>query len=164
MIFNIPDSSKLWKASVVFMIVFGFHLKSFAAISITSPSLDDMCVSGSYLALGDIVISEGVDGDFPFSVSNQTFILTPSVGDFEFQPGVGTVTTNVGGITGISMVVSAGSLTVTFSTDGSANLDQITISGLYVKSTASSSGTIQRNGGTATITGFPDGTDCASLI
>ncbi len=155
----------MWKTIAVFFLVFllVFHISSYASVSITSPSLNDICVSGSYSSLGDIVIAEGIDGDFQPNIANQTFTLTPSVGDFEFQPGIGTISTNVGGVTSVSMVVSLNSIAVTFSTDGSVMLDQITISGLNIRSTASSSGTIQRNGGTAIIAGFNDGTDCASL-
>src|SRR5262245_29666231 len=86
----------------------------------------------AFTALGNIVITEGVATDFAVG-NNQTLILTVPDG-WQFNPGVGTVTfSSSRNITAASLSVSASTLTVTFSVNGNAKLDALTISGVQVQ-------------------------------
>ncbi|HRY60530.1 MAG TPA: LysM domain-containing protein [Patescibacteria group bacterium] len=116
----------------------------------------------AWTTLGNIVITEGANGDFAASQTNTTLILT-APNNWSFNPGVGTVTyTAARDITSSSIAVTATTITITFSTDGTANKsDVMTISGLQVRaidgSVIPSSGNIYRtsaNPGTGAIVGI----------
>ena len=122
--------------------LFAFHSPQMrAAVVITSPtggnnvSADKALNStngAAFTALGSIVITEGASTDFALG-NNQTLILTVADG-WQFNPGVGTVTfTGARNITSATLSVTASTLTVTFSVDGTGKLDVLTIGGVQVQ-------------------------------
>src|SRR6266567_6882925 len=83
-------------------------------------------------ALGNIVITEGVNTDFA-NGTGQTLILTPPDG-WRFNAGVGTVSfTSARNISAASISVETNTATVTFSVSGTPSLDALTIGGLQVQ-------------------------------
>jgi len=157
---------------IIFLLSVGVYmsLKTEAAANVT-PSSGGTNISAdkaanattpAWTTLGNIVITEGANGDFAASQTNTTLILT-APNNWSFNPGVGTVTyTAARDITSSSIAVTATTITITFSTDGTANKsDVMTISGLQVRaidgSVIPSSGNIYRtsaNPGTGAIVGI----------
>ena len=85
-----------------------------------------------FTALGNIVITEGAATDFAAG-NNQTLILSAPTG-WQFNPGVGTVSfTGSRNITAATISVTASTLTVTFSVNGTDKLDVLTIGGVQVQ-------------------------------
>src|SRR2546425_11605471 len=83
-------------------------------------------------ALGNIVITEGVNTDFA-NGTGVTMILTIPDG-WRFNPGVGTVTFTSGrNISAASISVVTNTATVTFTVSGTPSLDTLTIGGLQVQ-------------------------------
>lgn len=130
----------------------------------TSISADNAAnaTSPAWTTLGNIVITEGANGDFATNQTNATLILTAPAG-WVFNAGVGSVTFAAAkDLSGVSMTVAAGIITVTFSTDGTGNkTDVLTISGIQVRASdgANVPGSAQiyratGNAGTGTITGI----------
>src|SRR5437899_4267654 len=115
--------------------------RAWANVVITSPtggnnvSADKALNStngAAFTALGSIVITEGAATDFAAG-NNQTLILSVPTG-WQFNPGVGTVSfTGSRNITAATISVTASSLTVTFSVNGTDKLDVLTIGGLQVQ-------------------------------
>src|SRR5438445_450248 len=86
----------------------------------------------AFTALGNIVITEGVNTDFA-NGSGVTLILTIPDG-WRFNPGVGTVTFTSGrNISAASISVVTNTATVTFTVSGAAALDTLTIGNLQVQ-------------------------------
>jgi hypothetical protein len=156
-------SKILMLVSVVFLTL-NISNNTFANISSTTPSVTVYpCTTypTAYASLGNIVITEGGNTDFGNGAAqtNVTFILAAPT-NFEFQPGVGSVSFAAGAnITSASIVVTATQLTVTFSNcfggGCSAAIDVMTISGLKVRGITANtpSSLITRSGGTAVING-----------
>jgi hypothetical protein len=117
-----------------------------------------------FTTLGDIVISEGSNNDFPIQ-SNTTLILTAPTG-WQFNPGVGSTSTTKSGsggneLTDNSITVTATTITVNISVTGTGQINTLSIKGIQVRATDGAnvpgSGNILRtsgNPGTATITGI----------
>ncbi|HMT29101.1 MAG TPA: hypothetical protein PKD91_07465, partial [Bacteroidia bacterium] len=131
---------------------------SYGAVTVTPAS--GLCLNvspGGYTGIGNIVIDENNNNDIANQV-NGTIILTAPAG-FQFLAGTGTVTyTGSRNITSASIVVAAGTITVTFSCGGTNRDDQITIGGIQARATAGgASGSIFRTGGTASISGDASG-------
>ena len=129
-----------------------------AAVTVTPAS--GLCLNiapGAFTGIGNIIIDENNDADFAVGAF-MTLILSAPAG-FAFQAGTGTVSyTGSRNITAASIVVAAGTITVTFSTGGTNRDDRMTISGILARSTlAGSAGNILRTGGTATISGDATG-------
>src|SRR5437667_518044 len=113
-----------------------------AAVTVTSPtggnniSADKALNStngAAFTALGNIVITEGVNTDFADG-TNVTLILTLPSG-WWFNAGVGTVSFTSGrNISAASILVEINTATVTFTVSGTAALDTLTIGGLQVQS------------------------------
>jgi len=133
----------------------------------------DNFVSGTWTSLGPIIITEGANADIPEKLLSATLVLKAPSG-FEFNTAPVPSITGLGGdIDVISIVISSTTITVTLSTDSSANkIDTITIGAapaIQVRPTAGTplaSGQIYRpttGGGTAgaiagiTTTANPDG-------
>src|SRR5580765_1836295 len=116
----------------------------------------------AFTALGNIVITEGVNTDFA-NGTGLTFILTIPDG-WRFNAGVGTVTfSSVRNISAASISVGASTATVTFSVSGTPSLDTLTIGGLQVQALDGANvpgGEYLRrvfgNSGTAVIAGIDD--------
>lgn len=135
-----------------------------AAVGITAPSLSIATCTfpSSYQSLGDIVIDEGNNADFAVA-AGVTLILTAPA-NFQFNPGVGTVTQNGGtvNLSALSIAVTATTITITYTSGGTNRDDILTISGIQVRAiTGASSGSILRTAGspgTGTISGIANGT------
>lgn len=115
---------------------------------------------GAFTSIGTITIAEGAMSDFASPQINTTFILTAPA-NFEFNPGVGSVSFTPGrNITSASVVVTSTTVTVTISVSGTNLLDNLYISNLQMRGlTAMASGQILRTvaGGTAVISGDAPG-------
>ncbi len=133
----------------------------------------DLAVNGATPSattpLGNIVITEVANGDFP-TATGKTLILTAPSG-WQFNAGVGSATFNKvsgsGGPEGLinSTTVTATTITVNYDITNTSQINNITISGIQVQATEGgsipASGNILRtsgNPGTATITGVTNGT------
>src|SRR5262245_21211857 len=142
-----------------------------AAVTVTSPfggnniSADKALNStngAAFTALGNIVITEGVNTDFADG-NNVTLILTPPDG-WRFNAGVGTVSFTSGrNISAASISVETNTVTVTFTVSGTPSLDTLTVGSLQVQALdgANVPGAeyIRRlfgNSGTAEIAGIDD--------
>src|SRR5215213_3836664 len=122
----------------------------------------------AFTTLGDIVIAENVNNDFPVQ-ANSTLILTAPTG-WQFNPGVGTTAATKAGAGGNelndnSITVTATTITVNISVTGTVQSNTLSIKGIQVRATDGanlpSSGNILRtvgNPGTATINGVVNGT------
>lgn len=122
-----------------------------ANLSITAPSLTNIC-SGTttYFDLGNIVINEGSASHFATG-AGQTLVLAAPTG-FEFEAGVGNAPVpNGSDLTGSpTMVVATNQITVTYDVSAEANVNTLTLSGIRVRATTTStSGNITRSGGSA---------------
>jgi len=128
-----------------------------AAVTITAPPGPIGVCSGvfptPYNSLGNIVITEGLNGDFAVG-TNVTLVLTAPA-NYEFLPGTGTVTFTAGqNISSASIVVTATTITITYTVGGTNRADALTISGIQVRATANGgAGNITRTGGSGTIAG-----------
>jgi hypothetical protein len=111
----------------------------------------------SYFSLGNIVVTEADNADFS-NGTNVTFILDVPA-NFEFQPGVGSVSRSGPNLSAASIAVTATQITVTMTvagaTGGGFNPDILTISGIKVRgiTAMTASSPIKRSGGTAVIVG-----------
>jgi hypothetical protein len=138
------------------MMMLGASSSLIAAVTVTAAT-GGTCLNispGAYTTLGDIVITEGANGDFTSPQTNTTFILSAPSG-FEFQNATGSVSYSAGkNITAASITVTTSTITVTLSVSNTNRADRLTISGISVRSLAAgNTGSIYRTGGTATITG-----------
>ena len=139
----------------------GTNISADKAANATNPSYTTL--------LGKIYIGEALGTDFLPNQSNVSFTLAAPT-NWAFNPGVGTIArTGHGSFSGTtSIVVTASLISVTFSTSADVTgLDSLIISNLQVQSSNGSflpnAATINRSGGTATITGFTSSQNCASL-
>ncbi|MCL9807915.1 GEVED domain-containing protein [Flavobacterium luminosum] len=145
---------------------------SWGQVTITKPSLTVTAYCGfptDYYPLGDIVITEKDTEDFslPNIFKVYSVVLTAPT-NFEFKPNTGAVTADSDeDITNISINVTATAITITYSSSEifrNNELDKVTISGIEVRgTTAASTGSIYRSGGSGIITGLEDSTPVASL-
>ena len=91
-------------------------------MSVTAPSLSiSTCAFPSaYTALGNIVLSEGANGDIPLSAANTNYtIILSAPANFEFNPGTGSVNSTSGDITSMSVSVTATTITITYASNQS---------------------------------------------
>ena len=119
--------------------------------------------------LGDINVDENANGDFAASQTNKTYVLQAPAG-FEFNTTGASVSKQNGrDITSVAIGVTSSTVTVTITTDGTANKDDnFTISGLQMKiTTATVAGgpkTVTFDAGTSTGSwNVADGTNHADL-
>src|SRR5688572_30073528 len=106
-----------------------------AAVTITTPTGGNNISANkalnstngaAFTALGNIVITEGVNTDFADG-SDVTLILTPPSG-WRFNAGVGTVSFTSGrNVSAASISVETNTATVTFTVSGTPSLDTLTI-------------------------------------
>ncbi len=150
----------IWASLLVFAFVCSFHAG--AAVTVT-PAGAGSLTNPSYTGLGNIVITEGANGDFSAS-AGATLILTAPPG-FSFQAGVGSVSfTASQNITSATVAVTAADITVTMSVGATNKPDALTISGINVTASAicpvATTGNIMRtagNPGTQGVTGITNG-------
>jgi hypothetical protein len=136
----------------------GTNISADKAANATSPG---------FTTLGDIVVSEGVNNDFPVQ-SNTTLIVTAPSG-WLFNPGVGSTQTTKSGpgtneLNDNSITVTSSTITVNITVTGTGQINTLSIKGIQVRATDGAnvpgSGNILRtvgNPGTATITGVING-------
>jgi hypothetical protein len=136
--FNFKGFFKLFPASLIAFMLFS---NANAAVVITPATGGGGLCAGVYTTLGNIVITEGANTDFGGGVAqnNVTLILTAPAG-YDFQPGVGAVSFTGTNLTSATLVVTASTITVTFSNCAGgpcgAVIDVMTISGIKVKASA----------------------------
>src|SRR6266478_5690636 len=115
-----------------------------------------------YVALGDIVLTEGATTDFALG-NGQTLILT-APGGWRLNPAaaVGVSFLNSRDITAASVAVTTSNLTVTFSVGDTSKFDKLTISGVQVQPLNGASDpnagyivNLSANAGTAAMAGIP---------
>jgi hypothetical protein len=129
------------------------------ATVVVTPALQGNCLNVSpaaFLPIGDIIITEGANGDFP-TQTNTTLILSAPAG-FMFQPGSGNVSfTASRNITAATLNVTLTTITVTLIVSGTNKADALNISGVMARATGTdlTGNIIRKNpgGGTAVITG-----------
>ena len=147
------------KKYLVLLFVLCSAFKSALSNVSVTPANAGTCLNvspGAYLPIGNIIITEGAASDLA-TQTNTTLILTAPAG-FTFQFGVGTLAyTPARNITAATVSVTLTTITVTLTTSGTSLIDQITISGVNARASATNlTGTILRkppSGGTATIVG-----------
>lgn len=162
---------KLVSLLMLFCLIMAGIKSSQAAVSVTAPTLNISTATfpSTYYALGNIVIDEGANGDFPIAAKNTDYSFTITVpANFEFQAGVGLVSSNVADITTISMVVSSTTITVTYRSGDNNRIDNddiITISGLQVRAiTGAATQTATKTASSEIIAGFGNPTLVANFI
>lgn len=133
-----------------------------ANVTVT-PAANGTCLQvtpGAFSNIGTITIAEGAMTDFASPQTNVTLILTAPA-NFEFNPGVGSVSYTAGrNITFASVAVTSTTVTVTLSVSGTNRIDNLYINNLQMRGlTAMASGQILRtlSGGTAVIAGNDPG-------
>ena len=108
---------------LILMLLF-INISVNAAVTV-SPATSGNCLNitpASFLPIGDIVITEGSNGDFSIQ-SNKTLILSAPAG-FMFQPGSGNVSFLASrNITAASISVTLTTITVTISVSGIPKAD-----------------------------------------
>ncbi len=139
-------------------------LPAFVKANVTvTPAASGTCLQvtpGAFSSIGTISIAEGAMTDFASPQTNVTLILTAPA-NFEFNPGVGSVSYTAGrNITFASVAVTSTTVTVTLSVSGTNRIDNLYINNLQMRGlTAMASGQILRSlsGGTAVIAGNDPG-------
>ncbi len=139
-------------------------LPGISAANVTvTPAANGTCLQvspGAFSNIGTITVAESAMTDFASPQTNVTLILTAPV-NFEFNPGVGTVSYTAGrNITFASVAVTSTTVTVTLSVSGTNRLDNLYISNLQMRGlTTMASGQLLRTlaGGTAVIAGNDPG-------
>lgn len=148
----------MFRISYLIMMLLFININVNAAVTV-SPATSGNCLNvtpGAFLPIGDIVITEGANSDFSIQ-SNKTLILSAPTG-FMFQPGSGNISFLASrNISAATISVTLTTITVTISVSGIPKADELIISNIYARATASNaSGNILRKspgGGTATISG-----------
>lgn len=148
-----------------------FNLSGVTKIDVTSggvvinnPNLNNFCLEGDYYTLDPITITETIATDFvsPGSSANRTLrLVLPDVGtdgiaDFQFNTTAGTESINVsaGDLTNASLSFTSSSiLTITYQVPTENAIDVMTISGLQIRATGTttSNAQIERSGGNGNI-------------
>lgn len=133
---------------------------STSGVVVTGPSAS-IC-SGTFEAIGDIVISETGNGDFNEG-NNVTLILgLENPAEFALSNAGIVVNTTGSDISNVSVSAGLTTLTLTYTINGTSDLDAITIQGLKVYGTGNAATTtLRRVGGTASQDGN-DGVNASS--
>ncbi len=166
---NYPHSYSLKKLFNVFKILLPAVILFTAAgvsaqVTITVPSVTVTACPGFPTipyGLGNIVITESAAGDI--SGSGTMILTAPAHFEFTTSGSASATGTEISGVS--TALTNASTITLTFAVGGTAELNAITMSGIYVRgitSAISASGVI-RNGGTAVINGDANGAVHASL-
>ncbi|WP_133121555.1 autotransporter outer membrane beta-barrel domain-containing protein [Raineya orbicola] len=119
-------------------------------VTLSTPSLPNLCVGGTYQTLGNIVITESNLDDFTQAGTGH-FLRLQVAGNFQLEPGVGTVSVNgTGDLTNVSITVSPTQIIVFYDANNAGTApDILTISGIRVRAiTSAGSGSLQMNAGT----------------
>ena len=160
-------------AAVVYIQIASAAVAVTAATGGTGLSADTAAnaATPSYTALGNMVITEGANGDFASPQTNTTLILTAPA-NWEFQASTCSATFAASkNITATSCANTTSAITVTLSVSGTNKADVLTISGVNVRPTSGGGSMASVNivrttasPGTATIAGITlDTTNFGSL-
>lgn len=129
-----------------------------AAYTITQGVNPNWCTSTYPTAYSSISFSLSESGTvstrrgFNPNQTNRTLILGSSNANFQFNPGIGTVTVSGAGVTINSYSITSTTITVNITTSGSNTvLNTISFNNLQVRATAAGIGFIRRTGGTFTV-------------
>ncbi len=152
----------LTRAVAVWILSLFISFQANSAVTVT-PAPTGTCLNvspGAYLAIGTIQISENIVTDYAVQAATTLILTAPA--NFQFNPGVGTVSFTGGrDISSASVAITATTITVTLTVGTNVLMDDLFINGVQARATASaSSGQILRlagSGGTATITGDAPG-------
>lgn len=139
----------------------------FSQVAITRPNLSISVCSGfpsTYFPLGNIVITETNNANIGAGTNITQIFTAPN--NFQFLAGTGTVTFQAGrNVSAASIVVTATTITLTYSSSNTNRPDIITISGIQVRAiNIPTSGDIFRSGGTGVINGIINGTTLTNTI
>ena len=129
--------------NILFFFIITLGIKSNASSLVTTGSGSFEACNIEWVSIGNITISEDAtqNGDFAPSQTNLTYVLYAPIG-FEFNTAFGGLTDNGDDITLQPISVTADSVTITITTDGTGdNLDAFIITGLQVKRTTATAGT-----------------------
>ena len=142
-------------------------IASIGQVTVTKPTLSFTACSypSNYSEIGNITIQETNNADIADGSSQTIVISAPA--NFEFQSGQGNVQIGAGGnlkSAGLSINVTASTVTVTFDCVGVTKSDLMVISGLKVRVLAAASSKLSRSGGSALINGLANGTYITNLI
>ncbi|MDX1903102.1 MAG: Ig-like domain-containing protein [Thermonemataceae bacterium] len=132
-------------------------------IAVTAPSLTDICRGGGYKVLGDIIINEvSIDN---FKTGSGQLLILDMPANFELKPSVGTVSVTNADISIANYFINPTQIFIIYNVSGTANINQIQISGLEVKALSSATtGSMVRNAGsTAQMDGLSGIASFASL-
>ncbi|MCU0443422.1 MAG: T9SS type A sorting domain-containing protein [Microscillaceae bacterium] len=104
-----------------------------AAVNITAPTLNNVCINAGYRTLSNIVITENAVGDFPNGTNNTLVLKMPS--DFELEANQGNIAYQNGrDITAANILsVSVDKVVIIYTVGGTTQSDVLTISGLKVR-------------------------------
>jgi len=141
----LKHKTNLFTASAFIFLLAMAPGKSFGNVSVTTlPSLTVYACGGSfptgYYSLGNIVITEGNNGDFPNTGAVQKTLILSAPTNFQFNPVFGSTTGNGGNVVIVSTVVAAGTITITYTCAAVNKADVLTISNIQVRGTIAASG------------------------
>ena len=135
-------------------------------VQITRPNLEILTCSfpSDYFILPRIQIEENNDGDFAIGTNRTIILSAPS--NFEFNPGVGTVSVRGGrNLSNSSFTISSTTITINFNCNDTDERDRIRIDGIQVRAiNNASSENITKTGGTAIINGLTNGTTLTNSL
>lgn len=123
---------------------------NFTTSSVTvNNAISNIC-SGSFQSIGNIVISEGGQGDFNTGASQTLILGLADDNEFVFSNSGVSVSGLSADVTNLSVSVGLTTLTITYTIAGASVIDNITVSGLKVYATGGAANTtIIRTGGDA---------------
>ncbi|WP_207428581.1 T9SS type A sorting domain-containing protein [Pedobacter sp. SYSU D00535] len=168
------SSSKRIGFSLILLLFLLITFKTWAAVTVSTASgglniSADKSVGSSgeaFSPLGTLSISSNLSTDFAANQSNATLVISAPTG-WLFKENAGTVTFRGPSITQASISVAATTITITYSTNGIQSAETgISIAGIEVKCSSKrvlSAANITRTSGTASISGFGNGSNCGSL-
>jgi hypothetical protein len=140
-----------------------------AQVIITKPNLaiNTCSFPSAYSVLPQIQIQENANSDFATNLASRTLVLSAPT-NFEFNPGVGTLTVRTGrDITAATatMVVTTTTITITYNCLTTANNDRLRIDFVEIRAiNTASTGDITRTAGTGTINGLVNGTTLTNTL
>ena len=150
------------KTASVLALLFTFlgFFDGFGQVTFTKPNLTiNTCVFPSaYSVLPRIQIQEANNGDFTNQGNGRTIILTAPT-NFEFNPGVGTISDRNRDVNNSTITVTATTITITYDCNATAQDDRWRIDNIEIRAiNTASTGDITRTGGNGTVNGLINGT------
>jgi hypothetical protein len=138
----------------------------YGQVTITKPNLTiNTCVFPSaYSVLGQIQIQESNNNDTANQGNGRTIILTAPA-NFEFNPGVGTITDRNRNVTNSTISVTATTITIAYDCNGTNQSDRWRINNIEIRAiNTASTGDITRTSGNGTVNGLVNGTTLTNTL